>query len=246
MKSLLMAALLAVGMFTANESQALVAGTFRCNMSACSSTITLDSGVGKKCTRTSDSCQCSKYVSDCCPAQVASTCGSLGSGWSSVGAAVGGGFCCKYTLSGGSCPQCRNQPDQNDSEETSVKEANTDNDQNLDEVFETGMDDSRLYTNTYYGFKDDIPRSPPLGRTTAPVASLDACLDHPDVDTIDATPGTSADKWAACVGSSIGCGATVKNEYCRATGLNDGVSVSAAVCKDRCDCIYGIGTCGNQ
>jgi hypothetical protein len=230
-KILLMSAFtLCLGMLSNNAH-----ATLRCELSGCATTVSGDAGhTSKKCTSTStsDMCACSR-VSQGCDVGIVSAGSTCGTG-SLIDTLIDGRKCCNYG-------NCVKNLEELQAEET-VQAANESN--GVDEVFEAKMEQNRDVE--YFGYIDGVNRSPTNGRTTAPVAKLDACLSHADVDTIDATPGTASDKWVACVGSTLGCGTTLKNEYCRATGLNDGVSVSAAVCKDRCDCIYGIGTCGGN
>jgi hypothetical protein len=121
-------------------------------------------------------------------------------------------------------------------DEAPAREEITSDTTNLNKVFDADMDQNR--TNNYYGYVDGTLRSPSGGRTSDPMAKLDACLFHTDVTAIDDYVGTADDKHHQCVGASIGCGTTLKNEYCQASGTNDGATVAAAVCKDRCDCIY--------
>jgi hypothetical protein len=82
---------------------------------------------------------------------------------------------------------------------------------------------------SYWGYYSTSNRSPNAGRATSIAARLDVCIGSTDVDTAVAN-GVS---WC----QNTGCGAAA-NEYCEATGTNNGqTGVFAAVCKDRCECM---------
>lgn len=92
---------------------------------------------------------------------------------------------------------------------------------------------NRESRNVHYGFINEVSRSPNNGRSTSAPARLDACVGYAAVDGF--SNGT------AC---RTGC-ETSTNGYCRAYNYNDGQYVQYAVCKDRCDCVFGDATCNN-
>lgn len=250
MKSLFTMACLTLTLVLANNAEASrppLPNT--CNMNSCASTITLDSGTGKNCTRTSDSCQCAKLSTECYTAQRMSTC-SGSWGWSinngTMIGTTGGTICCGYKKQPGTsiCPPLAETGVTEEQFENIVNAEVTGGDVSagLGDVFDYNMGDR---ATEYYGWKDTEIRSPNFGRTTSVKARLDACLYFSDVDWIETNGGSNqSEKHATCVGASYGCGASTKNDYCTNTGYNDGVpSVYAAVCKDRCDCLYNQGTC---
>jgi hypothetical protein len=92
--------------------------------------------------------------------------------------------------------------------------------------------------DTYWGYASGTVRSPNNGRAVSAHARLDACLHYIDVDTITASGWNLAGEQ----GCETNCGNGNVNEYCNQN--------SAAVCKDRCACLYqvnGVGslTCNN-
>lgn len=251
MRKLLVAALICCSGFMANEAKADF-----CDMASCGSTITLDSGVGKNCAMTGSSCECAQQESYCGILAIRkSICNGVN--WNiNNGNMIGGGKCCGWSPEF-ECPS-KAEVDRINAENAAIEADRTqrnvsdvvnqwekaaESKENLGKVFSPNFDNSGMRTDVYFGWKDDVIRSPNNGRAQSAAARLDACLFHTDVDAIDAAGGTMADKLNRCYGSTYGCGTTIKNEYCQATGTNDGVSgVTAAVCKDRCDCLYG-GTC---
>jgi hypothetical protein len=194
------------------------ANALNCQLDHCGTSIAGDSGhPQKKCYTTGSGCNCTAGSLAAQIAWVENINTACPNGYEDEDLIGGTQHCC-WTYS--KAPQA--QP-----ESVPAEDLNT--------VFADNMG-SR--TNYYYGYVDSTNRSPSNGRTSDPMAKLDACLFHTDVTAIDNTVGTADDKHHACVGASIGCGTTLKNEYCQASGTNDGATVSAAVCKDRCDCIY--------
>jgi hypothetical protein len=108
-------------------------------------------------------------------------------------------------------------------------------DENLEKAF---APKNPNMADEYFGYvtvsASTTNRTGNIGRTTSAKARLDVCLGNTDVDTAISN-GVS---W--CMNTACG---TSYNEYCNATGTNDGASTSAAVCKDRCQCTLGSGTC---
>jgi hypothetical protein len=223
---LLMSALtLLLSAVNLNTAQA----SFPCTMTTCGWSINGDAGhTSTKCIATGgvDGCVCTAVSRNCTVVSTVAAGAPCPGGLFYLDDYLDGRKCCGK---GATCMKKSDFPSINNEEITTTSEAG------INEAFETNMDGR---TNTYYGYVDGISRSPTNGRTSDPVAKLDACLHHPDVDAIDAYVGTADDKHHQCVGASIGCGTTLKNEYCQASGTNDGATVAAAVCKDRCDCIY--------
>jgi hypothetical protein len=210
-----------------------IANASTCNLQRCVSSVAGDAGHSStKCVSPGgvDGCTCTTAATGCSNVVI----GTIPGGYHLLGyLGVGGTGICAGT--GGGCILKDNKlinPETQEVIETSAAAEAA----GLSQAFVPNMDNSRA--NTYYGVVDNVNRSPSNGRTSDPMAKLDACLFHTDVTAIDATVGTADDKHHACVGASIGCGTTLKNEYCQASGTNDGATVSAAVCKDRCDCIY--------
>jgi hypothetical protein len=205
----------------------MLAGTnafaWACNLQSCSATINGDTGhTSKKCTASSAACNCVTAVPSNCDGTIATTCPA---GWTNFGNVMNGQKCCY-----GNCVK-GNEP-------APVAEEIQSNDSNqFDKVFDADMENR---TTTYFGYVDGVSRSPNAGRANSIQARLDACLHYVDVDAI--TGADNSEKWTNCYGSQ-GCGTTLKNEYCNATGTNNGTSMAAAVCKDRCDCLFGFGTC---
>jgi hypothetical protein len=193
-----------------------------CELNNCGTNIAGDSGhVQKKCYTTGFGCACTTAATGCAAVTKRLITAPCPSGYVDYDDVIGDvQKCCVINT-------CK--------KEAQSEESISSDSKNLGDAFETNMDGR---TNTYYGYVDATNRSPTNGRTSDPMAKLDACLFHTDVTAIDDTVGTADDKHHACVGASIGCGTTLKNEYCQASGTNDGATVSAAVCKDRCDCIY--------
>jgi hypothetical protein len=206
-----------------------IANAATCEMDSCATTIAGDSGhTSKKCNVAIGSCACTLASMNCPAYKAAASFDCADNGWDYGGLLIGGSqICCLDTSS----PQCHIKKNLNPAV---TVEASTGS-ESLSEAFDTNMDGR---TNIYYGYVDTTLRSPSGGRTSDPMAKLDACLFHTDVTAIDNYVGNSDDKHHQCVGASMGCGTTLKNEYCQASGTNDGATVSAAVCKDRCDCIY--------
>jgi hypothetical protein len=202
-----------------------------CTLTNCASTLAGDAGhTIKKCTNTNvlhDGCNCLKSsINGVCNTVLVSSTSSCPTQYSFYHNHLDGRKCCTTTT------DCAPVP----TEEVAPTEEIQGSDENIASAFDNNLGGSRA--NTYYGYVDGSSRSPSGGRTSDPMAKLDACLFHTDVTAIDDTVGTADDKHHACVGASIGCGTTLKNEYCQASGTNDGATVAAAVCKDRCDCIY--------
>jgi len=221
MKSLMLFTCCSMIIMFANSANAIY-----CDMSDCSVSISTDAGfTGKRCEDTGD-CDCS---------------GGFG-GWFATGTSCGVGNCTvgfgfngagalKRCCVSGACPKGSEA-----AIEAQEKYEILGNRPSLGEVFADEMtsDGSR---NVHYGYVDNWNKSPNAGRTTSAAARLDACLYYTDVDAIDALGGTNAQKHAYCIGSTYGCGTSAKNDYCNANG--------AAVCIDRCDCVYGQNTCEN-
>lgn len=220
----------AFGLFMSLANQASAAP---CNMEGCSVAIAADAGVtALKCLGLGgiDGCSCTAASTGCTSVQIKAAGSTCTGNVVFEGNLVDGRLCCGY---GATCVKKVEL-------EAIQEEIRAINEAGLDEVFGNSMDENRA--DTYYGYVDGSNRSPTNGRGNSASAKLDACLFHTDVDAITAAGGTMADKLARCYGSTYGCGTTLKNEHCNATGTNDTVSVSAAVCKDRCDCLYA-GNC---
>jgi hypothetical protein len=116
-------------------------------------------------------------------------------------------------------------------EEVKVKQAQLASG-SLDGVFKPEL------TDVFWGYNGATVRSPNNGRATSAHARLDACLNYTDVDTITASGWNLAGEQ----GCETNCGNGNVNEYCNQN--------TAAVCKDRCACLYqynGVGslTCNN-
>jgi hypothetical protein len=228
MKNILMAACCTVIMFAANNAKAF------CENQACAASISGDSGTTlKNCTDTQtagNNCECTEASTGAPSVKI--TTGICGQCWALESYMMDGKKCCGWIGSRDSkicnLPEAANDPD--------VIATKARAETRVNEIYESNFDGSR--TNEYFGYAGSVLRSPSNGRAGAPMAKLDACLDHPDVTAIDNYVGTADDKHHQCVGASMGCGTTLKNEYCQASGTNDGATVSAAVCKDRCDCVY--------
>jgi hypothetical protein len=93
-------------------------------------------------------------------------------------------------------------------------------DEQLRSTFEPG------FVATYWGYEDATNRSPNAGRANSIHARIDVCLGNTDVDTVTASGWTYSGE-SNC---ETYCGSGTYNEYCNAN--------SAAVCKDRCACLY--------
>jgi hypothetical protein len=198
-----------------------------CELNNCGTSIAGDSGTTqKKCYTTGFGCACTLAATGCSAVAKRAITSPCPGGYIEYDTIIGDvSKCCVINT-------CKKVAQ---SEVTQSEESISSDSKNLGDAFEANMDGR---TNTYYGYVDATNRSPTNGRTSDPMAKLDACLFHTDVTAIDNYVGNSDDKHHQCVGASMGCGTTLKNEYCQASGTNDGATVSAAVCKDRCDCIY--------
>jgi hypothetical protein len=117
--------------------------------------------------------------------------------------------------------QCYDPPGQ----VTPPRESEPSNDENLSEAFTP-------FTGNYFGWADTVMRSPNDGRANSIHARLDACLNYTDVDTITASGWTLSGEQ----GCESNCGLGNVNEYCNAN--------TAAVCKDRCACLYKYNNAG--
>jgi hypothetical protein len=202
---------------------------FLCNLSGCSTTLNGDAGhTQKKCTAVGglDGCACLKARTGYCANYTTS--GSCVSPYTQYDTTLAGQKCCVSNNPGECAPTPIDEPTPSDEVTTATT------DEGLADIFDSQR------TTEYYGYVDGVVRSPNNGRTTSAMARLDACLHYVDVDAI--TGADNSEKWTNCYGSQ-GCGTTIKNEYCRATGTNNGTSMADAVCKDRCDCVFGFGTC---
>jgi hypothetical protein len=192
-----------------------------CDMTACSTSTTSDTGTAKTCQNTGPStCICSvkAFSLGYCGSTI--TASNPGSCYTNIGSAIGpsGSIC--YGRKQSCCAAAEVQQF-----EESVKSTNKQDD--LESAFVPRV-------NEYFGYVGGTLRSPNTGRTQSINARLDICLGSTDVDSA-VSNGLSWCMNTACASGSY-------NEYCQATGINDGVSTAAAVCKDRCQCmINGVG-----
>jgi hypothetical protein len=186
-----------------------------CDMVACTSSVTVDSGqTGKMCDRSGSSCECVLLPSDCQSPEPMASCTSGGYGWHvNNGTMVNGLICCGYRKRPGE--QCLSQ-------QTAKEQIETTTDQSLENTFEAQIPE---FTDVYYGFVNGVNRSPNLGRANSIHARLDICLDGTDVDAVTAS-GWNAQGEQSC---ETYCGNS-HNEYCN--------NNTATVCKDRCACLY--------
>lgn len=224
MRKFLLAAVCAFGAMSAAQNAYAIAG---CDLQSCAVAINIDPGVtGQKCEGYNRFCKaggakgldyCNWYL----------TTGSCRTGYILADYHIDGRlFCTESASCALPSPAAREEILQG-----------TANGSDLAEVFNPNFVD----TYGYFGYVNGVNRSGSLGRTTSAPARLDACLGNTNVDAL----GSGYSAWAACLGNSVGCDTSTKNDYCNATGINDGATTTAAVCKDRCDCVFGYGTCQN-
>jgi hypothetical protein len=218
-----------------------VASAVNCTLSSCTTNVTVDSGnAGKRCTVVNpgpgSACDCTTTQLGCSQTKYVTNTG-LGAcgGWLNFGTDVSGTKrCCGL--------YCARTPEQVAEQQAAELELVSQNVEGLEDVFGADIDGTRA--TEHYGYVNGANRSPNNGRSVSAAARLDACLFYTDVDAIYAY--ASNERLARCKGTIGGsfCADTNKNEYCNATGMNDGASTPAAVCKDRCDCVFG-GNCEN-
>jgi hypothetical protein len=212
-----------------------IASAAPCNLQRCKSTITGDSGhTSKTCDAPGgvDGCACTTASTGCTNVVI----GTIPGGYHLLGYLDGTSGICAGN--GAGCILKDNKlinPESGEVVEESADQQLVYNE--LSRTFEPAMGER---ADTYFGYVDGSIRSPNNGRVTSAHARLDACLHYVDVDAI--TGADNSEKWTNCYGSQ-GCGTTIKNEYCNATTTNNGTSMAAGVCKDRCDCVFGFGTC---
>lgn len=244
MKKILILSALCIGLLSGFEAKA----SYPCDMAGCTVDINGDTGDKlKQCVGAGgiDGCSCTTAATGCTSVSIIMGGSNCTGSYTEIGRLSyginGGKKCCG---SGMGCIKRSPEELEADTQANLFTESISDVSSLIDlsDVFESEMDERRA--DAYFGWADSNIRSPTAGRTVAAKAKLDACLFHTDTDWIETNGGSSqSEKHATCVGTDYGCGNTGKNEHCNATGLNDGVSVSAYVCKDRCDCVYAQGTC---
>jgi hypothetical protein len=194
-------------------------------MSVCSATVTVDSGHGAAyCDGTSVNCGCA-HAGPCgggMPWAIRTPAQGCQAGYAYQGSTVLGNWCCIKT---GTCP-----PQDAVADEEAI--ASTDS---LDDIASAFQPDIAA---AFWGEVDGVNRSPTSGRANSIHTRVDICMGATDIDSVTASGWNLAGE-GSC---ETYCGLTSKNEYCNANG--------AAVCKDRCACLYqynGVGslTCNN-
>jgi hypothetical protein len=215
MKNFVLAAVAAVSVLLFSSGAKAQSFGAVLDVTGCRWTTTSDVGTSKYGYHT-EGCRCRDTT--CYPVIVSSSC--TGSYNTQTGTTISGGKCCANF---NSQPNCLMNDVASNEEMESVQTANSGD---LSDVY--GPVAPKL-VDAYYGYVSTTNRSPSTGRATSIKARLDICIGSTDVDTAVAN-GVS---WC----QNTGCGAAA-NEYCEATGTNNGQSgVFAAVCKDRCECM---------
>jgi hypothetical protein len=219
MKSLLVVLAFGVLSFAQNASAIVT-----CELMACTSAVSIDSGHSALQCLDDGSVSCTK-ASLCsgCACTVISSGSFCTQPWNQIGQYIDGRRICSKT-----CPQPQDQPIVDET----VVQATGDSTEVAD-VFQPE------FTNVYYGYVDTNNRSPNAGRANSIHARLDVCMGGTDVDSITAS-GWNAPGEQSCEADCGGSGSL--NDYCNQN--------TGTVCKDRCACLYqynGVGglTCNN-
>lgn len=188
------------------------AGNEKVCFTTCATSIGVNSGhTSKRCDDDNFNCNCVEAAIQAGTGTYTMTTGTCSSPkWSWAGLTINGYNCCVANFRDAS-------PEQ--SIEATSPEA-----KKVSEVFSP---EQRIYA--YFGYVDNVSRSPSAGRSQQGLAMLDACVGYTNANTYTATDWNS---YQACYSD---CDST-KNGYCNNSGTNNGSSQTNYRCKDRCDC----------
>jgi hypothetical protein len=211
MKGLFLAAMTAATVFGFVST----ASAAYCDLAACASTVTSDSGTAKTCLNIGNSsCICGAKAGSLgyCKSMIASSNGGSVC-YVNIGAAIGTNLYCWGFKTTPDCVRgCTPLNGETQTEAEEIKE--TGDSQDIAKAFNPDQ------VNNYWGYVGSTLRSPAGGRTVAAIAKLDVCIGDGDVTAAIATNNATT-----CYNQY--CGVSY-NEYCN--------NNSAAVCQDRCEC----------